>query len=66
MWRVLSSMRSAYGKLCQSQSLRDKVHEAIYRRRFFQVRDLLDDSLNILKIDDHNKRVALEFMQKHR
>lgn len=66
MWRFLSSMRSAYGKLCQSQSLRDKEHEAIYRRRFFQVRDLLDDSLNILKIDDHNKRVALEFMQKHR
>ncbi len=66
MWRFLSSMKSAYLKLCHSQGINDKEHEEIYRRRFFQVRDLLDSSLNMLKVDDHNKTVALEYLAKHR
>lgn len=66
MWRFLSSMKSAYIKLCQSQGINDKAKEEIYRRRFFQVRDLLDSSLNMLKVDDYNKTVAQEYLKKHR
>ena len=64
MWRFLSSIKHNEYKLQYSKLYMPSESE-LYRQKLYKVTALFNQAIKVIKVDNHNKKIAQGYVEKH-
>ena len=64
MWRFLSSIKHNEYKLQYSKLYMPSESE-LYRQKLYKITELFNQAVKVMKVDNHNKKIAQGFVNKH-